>query len=750
MSGLDFFVKKWTTYSGFLRLVFREGCWMLRMSVTGLITILAIGFAGTAAATDPQLIGQSAAPSFVDTAVGTLLPPLAPTNRPIPPDHTKSGLQKLSSNLGHNLSIFGLDFFRDPPSTFAPLEQTAPAGDYRISTGDVLDVKVWGAVTILQRVHVDGSGQIFLPQVGPVSVAGIRFADLDAHLKSAISRQFRNFEIQTSLARQKTLQIYVTGQARAPGAYSVGGFSSLINALLASGGPTSNGSLRRIELRRGKNVVGRFDLYSLLLRGDKSGDLSLQTGDVIHIPAAKSQVAVVNGVAHPAIYEINEGETLYDLIQWAGGLSLGIDAGEFRRERIVPDSGLKVERSPLVDSGRTCVLGDGDIFEFAGVTPRFENAVTLRGHVRQPGRSPWKQGMRVSDLLPQMKDLIPDAFWERLNIQSEGANFAGLSDERRLEINWEYALIERMSPDSLRVDMIPFNLEQAIRRPKSDADALLEPGDMVTIFGAGDIAVPVQYRPIYIQLAGEVKRGGVYKVRFGETLKDVLRRADGLTSNAFVFGSKLLRKSTKEIQTANYKQVVDEMERQFESNVGNILSGASSTEQSRLLQSQVEAQRKWFAQLKEFVPEGRLVLELDPGDDLDESDLPDIVLEDGDIFSVPPAPSTISVFGEVARQTAFLYRKGRDVGDYLSSAGGATRYADESQAFVMRADGSLVGESEYGFLFWQLPSMSVLPGDAVVVPRKLETSTWMAQLKDWTQILANFGLSAAAIATLTR
>lgn len=723
---------------------------MLRFSGKGFIAMLALGLVGTAAAVDPQLLGSNAAPSFVDTSVGIPIPaPILPKPS-LPPDTSRSGLQKLAADLGHDLEIFGQDFFRDPPTTFAPPEQAAPAGDYRISTGDVLDVKVWGAVTILQRVHVDGSGQIFLPQVGPVSVAGIRFADLDNHLKGAISRQFRNFEIQTSLARQKTLQIYVTGQARAPGAYSVGGFSSLINALLASGGPTSGGSLRRIELRRGNSLVGRFDLYALLMRGDKSNDFSLQTGDVIHIPAAKAQVAVVNGVLKPAVYEIGDGETLYDLIQWAGGLSLGMDAREFRRERVVRDSGLKVQRGQLTDSGRTCLLGDGDIFQFGSMAPRFGNAVTLRGHVRQPGRSPWKQGLRVSDLLPRLTDLIPDDFWTRLNVQSEKADLAGISDGRRIEINWEYALIERMSADSLRIDMIPFNLEQAIRHPGSEPDAVLEPGDVVTIFSAQDMAVPVQFRPIYVRLDGEVKRGGVYKVRFGETLKEVLQRAGGITPDAFVFGSKLLRRSTKEIQTANYKQVVDEMERQFESNVGNILSGASSGEQSKLLQSQVDAQRKWFAQLKEFVPEGRLVLELDHTEDLEASDLPDVVLEDGDVFSVPPVPSTISVFGEVARQTAFLYRKGRDVGDYLSSAGGATRYADESQAFVMRADGSLVGEAEYGFLFWQLPSMSVLPGDALVVPRKLETSTWMAQLKDWTQILANFGLSAAAIATLTR
>ena len=252
-------------------------------------------------------------------------------------------------------------------------------------------------------------------KVGAISVAGVRFGDLDRHLRNAISQQFRNFEVQSSLARQKSLQIYVTGNVRSPGAYTIGGFSSLVNALLASGGPTSSGSLRQIELRRGSNLVGTFDLYGLLLNGDKSKDFSLQSGDVIHIPALKAQVTVVNGVANPGIYEIKPGESLYDLIQWAGGLSMGVNAREYRRELVVPDSGLRVEQASLVDSGRSCNLQGGDMFSFARETPRFDNAVMLQGHVKQTGRYTWMPGIRVRDLLPSMESLIPDHFWEQMN-----------------------------------------------------------------------------------------------------------------------------------------------------------------------------------------------------------------------------------------------------------------------------------------------------------------------------------------------
>ncbi|MBK8801146.1 MAG: SLBB domain-containing protein [Fibrobacteres bacterium] len=661
-----------------------------------------------------------------------------------------SPVQKMVKGLGNALPLFGMDFFRDPATTYAPLDQVSPPADYRVSVGDALDVKIWGAVTMTQRVIVDGAGQIFLPQVGPVSIAGVRFGDLDDQLRLSVGKQFRNFEVQATLARQKSLQVYVTGAVRSPGAYTVSGFSSLVNALLVSGGPTNQGTLRQVELRRGALLVGTFDLYALLLDGDRSHDLSLQSGDVIHIPPAHGQVAIVNGVLKPAIYEIKQGETLKDLVRWAGGFALGTNVRDVRRERVAGDSGLKVDRFLLADSGKSCLLRDGDIFEFANSIPKFENAVTLRGHARQTGRFPWKQGMRVRDLLPQVSDLIPDQFWNRLNGFSEGADLTTVSLERRLNINWEYAMVQRMSGDSLRVEVIPFRLGDAMRDSSSSSNLMLESGDVVTVFGASDLTVPVRFRPMYVKLQGEVQRGGLYKVRYGETLKDVLKRVGGLTPQAFLFGSKFLRVSTKTIQKANFREVVDEMERQFEGSVTTVLSSATSTEESRLLQNQVDAQRRRFTELRQFEPEGRLVLELKERENLGIDAIPEIQLEDGDVFYVPPVASTISVFGEVARQSAFLYRPGRDVGDYLSNAGGASKYADKSQAFVIRADGTLVGEQDYGFLFWQLPSMSVLPGDAIVLPRKLETTRWMAQLKDWTQILANFGLSAAALASLTR
>lgn len=694
-------------------------------------------------------VGMGRTPSFQDQPKVWERGRPVETKRKLEPDPTKSEVQKLASSLGRDLSIFGQKFFKESPSTFAPLDMVAPPSEYRVAIGDVLDLKVWGAVSMYKRLTVDGSGQIFIPQVGPVDVVGVKFGNLDAHLKQAIGRQFKDFQVQTNLGRQNSLQVYVTGNARASGAYTIGGFSTMMNVLLACGGPSSNGSVREVELRRGDVLVGKLDLYKLLVQGDKSTDLSLQTGDVIHIPPVRKQVGISEGVVNPAIYEVKDGETLKDLIRWSGGLALGVDGNLARRERIVKDSGLKVEFLKITDSGKGVSLSNGEILQLPRSVPKFENSVTLRGQVRMPGRYPWKPGMTVRDLLPKVSDLIDNSFWDRFNKADGRATFAGLEDGQRLDINWDYAMIERMALDSLDVAVKPFNLGKAMRGEKG-ADVPLEPGDVVTIFGSQDLAVPVENRSIFVRLEGEVRAGGMYRAKHGETLKDLLRRAGGLTENAYLFGAKLTRKSAREIQKENYKKVVDEMERQFEGNVSSILASATSVEESKLLKSQVDAQRQWFQKLRLVTPDGRLVLELEPSEKLNIDDLPEVPLEDGDVFSVPSPGSMIGVMGEVANPSSFLYSPDQTVGRYLKRAGGGTRFADLDQAFVLRADGSVVGETDYGFLFWQLSSMDILPGDAVIVPRKMETTRWLTQVKDWSQILANFGLSAAAIATLSR
>ena len=323
-----------------------------------------------------------------------------------------------------------------------------------------------------------------------------------------------------------------------------------------------------------------------------------------------------------------------------------------------------------------------------------------------------------------------------------------LSSDASLSVNWQYAVIERFNPDSLSMNVIPFDLGKVILEMDEKANLEVQPGDVVTIFSTNDIRTPQSMRPAYVTLEGEVHRVGTYRITKDETLHSLIQRVGGLTEDAYLFGTRFLRKSAADLQMKNYERVIDEIERQTEAAATRQLSGISGDEQTKILMRQITAQREWVQRLRQFIPDGRLVLELRPTIKLKSHDLPDIRLEDGDRIVIPSIPSTVSVFGEVPMQNAFLFKDGSNVRSYLKRSGGKSKESDKRGVFLIRADGSVICERDYGFLFWQLGSVDILPGDAVFVPKDIDYSRFMASVKDWSQVLANFGISAASIVTL--
>ena len=237
------------------------------------------------------------------------------TQRVLPPEPLTEFQKFTASTTGQILPIFGMDLFRRVPSTFAPLDMTPVPSDYVIGPGDELRLRAWGQLNFQANVRVDRTGDIYLPQVGPVHVAGLPFSELDPHLREAIGRVFHNFDLTVDVGQIRAIQVYVAGEARRPGVYTVSSLSTLVDALFTSGGPSIQGSLRHIELRRGSEVVTDFDLYGLLVHGDKSKDVKLLSGDVIFIPSAGAQVAITGSVRNPAIYEMRANETLADLLR---------------------------------------------------------------------------------------------------------------------------------------------------------------------------------------------------------------------------------------------------------------------------------------------------------------------------------------------------------------------------------------------------------------------------------------------------
>ena len=206
------------------------------------------------------------------------------THMCIHPNHRQRFERLVYESVGQRLKIFGSNLFANVPTTFAPLDRAPVPADYVIGPDDELIIRGWGQVDITVRATVDRGGNIYIPKVGEVNLTGLKYTELVPYLKGVISRTFKNFDLSVSMGELRSIQIFVVGQARRPGTYTVSSLSTLVNALFASGGPSSTGSMRRIQWRRGDRVVADFDLYDLLIKGDKSKDITLLPGDVIFIP----------------------------------------------------------------------------------------------------------------------------------------------------------------------------------------------------------------------------------------------------------------------------------------------------------------------------------------------------------------------------------------------------------------------------------------------------------------------------------
>ncbi len=232
----------------------------------------------------------------------------------------KSSFQTyVAKSTGDSLDVFGRELFRDVPSTYAPLEAVQVNSNYAVGPGDALQIRGWGMVDINLNVTVSRSGEIYVPRVGSVQVAGVKYRDLQGYLKKAVGRIFTNFELSVTIVKTRSVQIYVVGHAQRPGTYTLSAMSTLLNALFASGGPSTTGSMRNIKLKRGTGPLVSFDLYDILLSGDTSKDSALQDGDVIYIPPVGPLVALLGDVKKPAIFELQQKTSIAEIVRWAGG-----------------------------------------------------------------------------------------------------------------------------------------------------------------------------------------------------------------------------------------------------------------------------------------------------------------------------------------------------------------------------------------------------------------------------------------------
>ena len=431
------------------------------------------------------------------------------------------------------LKPFGYDLFRDGSTAFVPGSDIPVPANYRVGAGDVVDVQLYGQQTRTYTLPVGRDGNVSFPELGPVAVAGLGFSAAQSLLEKRVRQQMIGTQARVTLSTLRSQRVLVLGDAEKPGSYVVSSLASVTNALFASGGVKAIGSLRRIEVKRGGHLVRRLDLYDVLLAGDTSNDVTLQTGDVVFVPPVGATVGIDGEIRRPAIYELAREKTLAAVVALAGGLTPEADASVVTIERIGSNgdhNAVTVNLSTPV--GQSFIVQSGDTIRIGAVRPVVDNGIVVEGYTYRPGLYAWRRGLRLSDVLRSIDDLKPRA-------------------------DPHYILIRREAPDTRRISAVSADLGAALATPGSAADVPLFPRDRVSVF---DLASPrdrivepllaeVQRQSdpqdpagvVYVD--GFVNAPGAYPLERGMRISDLLRAGGGLQDLAYANGAELTRHS---------------------------------------------------------------------------------------------------------------------------------------------------------------------------------------------------------------
>jgi protein involved in polysaccharide export with SLBB domain len=611
---------------------------------------------------------------------------------------------------GTPLRQYGYSMFAGNVSTFAPVDDIPVGPDYVLGPGDDLTINVWGAVDSTLIRTVDRNGRIVLPKVGDLRIWGLTFSQADRLIRDELARFFRGFQTSVTMGRLRTVSVHVVGEVCQPGVYTLSSLATVTNALYSAGGPTKLGSLREVRLLRSNIQVARVDLYDFLQRGDRARDYRLESGDTIFVPTVGDVVAVAGEVKRPAIYEVQTGTRLADVVTLAGGVTPTSYLKRVQIVRALPNA----ERATLdVDLTSHYLKGDessnplinaGDLVLIHPADPRVYNIVKVDGAVRYPGAYELKPMMRIGQLLPTDK-LLPEAYTERVEVA-------------------------RRRPD-LTMEVLAVDLKKAWGGDPNQ-DLLLKPLDEVTVRTELKSARA-------IVLGGQVVRPGVYTIADGEKLSSVLERAGGFTDRAFLKGSAFTRASLRKIEQEQLEAFLKTQEQRMLASASTVIVGAEKEEVAAQQQA-LQARREALRLLASKVVVGRMVVHLDQPDRLKGTEN-DVTLIDGDTLSVPEPPDSVLVIGAVRSSTSVKHKEGAGVDYYINRVGGYAKEADKKEAHIVKADGSAISS------FTNI--RTVEPGDTVIVPPKEEEKIrTLPTVRDIAQTIGAALLGIAALAIL--
>ncbi len=681
------------------------------------------------------------------------------------------------------LKLFGLETFRRTSTRFQPVQSGPVDENYRLGSGDVLVLILTGDVEESYTLNVTREGFVVIPQVGQVYVANLTMGQLEDLLYSRLRRVYSGVrrspnattKFQISLAKLRNIQVFVIGDVVRPGAYQISAAGTVLTALYSAGGPSSNGSLRKVEVRRAEKLVADIDVYDYLLHGINESETRLQNGDVVFVPVHSGFVKIAGEVTRPAVYEMLPQETLRDLIDFAGGFAPAAYQTRVRIHRILsPESRsgsrarVVVDVAPEEMAGGTAPavpMSAGDSVTVLSVADRLRGYVTVSGNVWVEGEVGFRPGMKLSEAIKLAGGPKPDVYLDRI-------------------------LVSRTNDDSSRIQLRS-SFADTTGRVRSDLT--LQELDEIRVFSRSAF-LPTRY----VTVTGAVHRPGRMPFREGMTMRDLVLLAEGVTEDADLREAEIARRT----QTADPGSLAQTIRVRLDSTAmasggtdGIPLApphagGASGVpdvalqpydnvlimrrpgwETQRLvyLTGQVKhpgryALRTKTERLRDLITRaGGLTGEayaggiqfyrtyergFQPSDDqpprLDQPaepsrdtlprgynervgiDLPEVlkkadardnvILAGGDSIHIPEYNPIILVQGAVNSPGAVPYTPGKSLDWYVDAAGGYTQLSDNRHSYVTQANGKREGVKRRAILADRVPKPE--PGAVVFVPPK--------------------------------
>ncbi len=479
----------------------------------------------------------------------------SPTPQPYKPGEFEVYVQSLVVQQGPlplEIRRFGSELLSGPAASLAaPDYSPIVPPDYLLQAGDELVLTLWGSVDADLRLQVDRSGRINVPRVGPIMVSGVRYADLSDVISRRVATVFKNFQLSVSLGQLRGLRVYVTGFVQHPGVQVVSSLSTLAQTVMRAGGPSSAGSFRNVQLRRGRELISTFDLYDLLLKGDRSADRLVQADDVIHVGPVGAQVGLIGSVNRPAVFELKPGETVDDVLRMGGGFAAVADTSRLAIERLNERNSVRVAQIELPAAGNAALRSGDVIRAFNAVNvalpvQRQNKRVRIEGEVASPGEYVMPADSSLADALRKAGGLTSGAFLY-------GAEFSRESVRNTQQQNYERALRD------LETDLARSASSQRISNPEEataqaaalqGSNRLVERLRAVKPTGRVVLQLPteggqlpelaledgdrlyVPPRPTTVGVFGSVFNAGSYLHTIGRDMSDYLRLAGGPTRGA--------------------------------------------------------------------------------------------------------------------------------------------------------------------------------------------------------------------------